>query len=581
MPYRLRDEKSVAQDAGANFSDGDLLTRLLAYRGITDPNATADFLNPSYETQLHDPFLMKGMAEAVKRIRQAVAANEHIIIYSDYDCDGIPAAVILSDFFKGVGYANVEVYIPHRHKEGFGLHHEAIESFTKRPVKPTLLITLDCGITDVADVAYANEQGIDVIVTDHHEPLATLPPAFAILDPKQPGCQYPFKELCGSGVAFKLVQGLIANKDFTLRPGTEKWLLDMVGIATLSDMVPLVGENRVFAHYGLMVLRKSRRPGITQLLRLLRINQRHVTEDDIGFMIAPRINAASRMGVPSDAFELLSTTSESRAGELAAHLNKINDERKGLVGSLVKEVNKIMNERADHFLSRQVIVLGNPAWRPAILGLAANSLMETYSKPVFLWGREDGIEIKGSCRSDGSVNLVELMTVANSESSAFSQFGGHRFSGGFSVPFETIHTLEDQLEVAFEKLKAEKEAKQQNGSESGAPEETFIDAVLPLSDISWRTYGIVEKLAPFGVGNPKPLFLFKNAPILSMKQFGKTGDHLELSMDNSRKAIAFFSTPESFTRAPAAGQNVDLVGHLEKSMFRYTPELRIRIVDIV
>src|SRR3989338_1270057 len=339
-----------------------LVRQLLVGRGIVSAEEAEKFLNPHYENHSHDPFSMKDMEKAVKRVLRAIQNNERIAIFSDYDADGIPGAVALHDFFKKLGYLNFENYIPDRHGEGFGLNVKAVEQLNNAGAK--LLITIDCGITDTEEVANANKLGIDVIITDHHLPPPSrkasegqardgLPPAFAILNPKQADCAYPEKMLCGSGVVFKLIQALCSHlslnaKRYTLNaisPGWEKWLLDLVGLATLSDMVPLTGENRVFAHFGLKVLRKSPRRGLYELLSVLRLNRAELTEDDIGFSIAPRINAASRMGAPMDAFRLFATTDAAEAGALARHLNKINDERKGKVASLVKEVRKIVQER--------------------------------------------------------------------------------------------------------------------------------------------------------------------------------------------------------------------------------------------
>jgi single-stranded-DNA-specific exonuclease len=614
----------------------ELMRTLLYYRDIKTPEEAHHFLNPDFLEHVHDPYLLKDMNKAVKRILKAVEDGEKILIYSDYDADGIPAAVVMHDFFKLIGYSNFEIYIPHRHHEGFGLHLEAVEKFKEQGV--TLLITLDCGITDVEEVARAKELGIDVIVTDHHLPATALPPAYAIVNPKQEDCNYPFDMLCGSGVAFKLVQGVlmkmrkvglpeessfVSQAESRMSPpsglhtsddlekkisennfenqsneahgeednrataalrhearlsseppasGQEKWLLDMVGLATLSDMVPLKGENRVFAQYGLKVLRKSRRPGLQKLLGMLKMDQRYLTEDDVGFMITPRINAASRMGIPTDAFKLLSETDEVVAGSYAEHLNTINNERKGLVASLVKEIRKTLEERRDHYQSQQIIVLGNPAWRPALLGLAANTIAEEFGKPVFLWGREDGKLIKGSCRSDGVRDLVKIMQGARE---AFVDFGGHKFSGGFSVDHEKIHTLEEALAKSCDGIVVE---------DPNNIIADYIDAELSLDDINNQLFNHIDTLAPFGMANPKPLFLFKNATPENVKMFGKTQEHLELSFSNMRgktvKAIGFFMKPEDFETIPQTGKPMNLIGTLEKSMFRNFPELRLRIVDI-
>ena len=562
-----------------------LVRQLLVGRGIVSAEEAEKFLNPHYENHSHDPFSMKDMEKAVKRVLRAIQNNERIAIFSDYDADGIPGAVALHDFFKKLGYLNFENYIPDRHGEGFGLNVKAVEQLNNAGAK--LLITIDCGITDTEEVANANELGMDVIITDHHLPPPSrkasegqardgLPPAFAILNPKQADCAYPEKMLCGSGVVFKLIQALCSHlslnaKRYTLNaisPGWEKWLLDLVGLATLSDMVPLTGENRVFAHFGLKVLRKSPRRGLYELLSVLRLNRAELTEDDIGFSIAPRINAASRMGAPMDAFRLFATTDEAEAATLARHLDKINNERKGKVASLIKEVRRIVEEKGP----RRVIVAGNPNWRPALLGLVANSLAEDMRCPVFLWGREESIELKGSCRSGGGVNLSLLMQEARS---VFSDFGGHKEAGGFSTTLEKVHLLEAELERAYEKVRTEYVAE-------ALP---LADAALSLDAITSRTYADILQLSPFGVGNPKPVFLFENIKIRKLEQFGREKQHLKLVFAKSDgvfvNAIRFYATPADFSTEVREGQSINLLAHLERSTFGNRVELRLRIVDII
>jgi single-stranded-DNA-specific exonuclease len=554
----------------------EFIRNLLFYRGIDSATTAEKYLNPHFENDTHDPFLMKDMDKAVARILKAIENKEKIIIYSDYDADGVPGAVILSDFFKKIGVTNFEVYIPHRHLEGFGLNKEAIDLFKEK--KATLLITIDCGIADVEEVAHAQSLGIDVVVTDHHLPISlglgsapVVPPAYAVLDAKQEGCEYPYKMLCGSGVIFKLVQAILQKNRFGLKVGAEKWWLDMVGIATCADMVPLQGENRVFAYYGLKVLRKSPRLGLMKLLRKMNVSQTNITEDDIGFMIAPRINAASRMGVPMDAFNLLSTNDETEAGIFTDHLHSINEERKGIVAGIVKELHKRIADRLD-YETHPVLVIGDPRWKPSLLGLAANTLMEKYKRPVFLWGREDGAEIKGSCRSDGSVDLVEMMQEI--PVGIFTHFGGHAMSGGFSVAHEHIYHLEEYLHAAYLKKKKEKSS-----------EQIFIDEKLSLDDVTWQNFQNLEKMMPFGLDNAKPIFLFENVVVENIRQFGKKTDHLELVFRNMAGdkivAIGFFTKPDDFVNVLAVGKNMDLVASLEKSVYGGRTELRLRIVDVV
>ncbi len=571
--YSVR--KEIPERAGESLKAyPEILRKLLFYRGIERSDEAEKFLNPDYVRDIHDPFLMKDMGKATERILKAIDGNEKIIIYSDYDADGIPGAVVLHDLFKKIGFNNFENYIPHRHEEGFGLNMEAVEEFGKSGAK--LLITIDCGIADVKEVERLNELEIDVIITDHHELGGAIPPAYAILNSKQSGCSYPEKMLCGAGVVFKLVQALIAKKnlDWQLKEGMEKWFLDMVGLATLSDMVPLVGENRVFAYYGLKVLRKSPRIGLMELLRKVKIDQKQIVEDDIGFTISPRINATSRMGAPIDAFRLLSTSDEILADELSSHLNKINDERKGLVASMVKEMKHTLSAREDGAEKKEAIVMGNPKWRPSLLGLAANTLMQENFCPVFLWGREGENILKGSCRSPGNISLINLMK--SLPEGILRDYGGHSLSGGFSVSHEKIHLLEEEIISALKKNKIDS---------SEFSQEIFIDKKMSIDDVNWETYKAIGKLAPFGASNPKPLFLFEKIKIAGVKNFGKEKNHLEISFrkedGKNISAIGFFMKDDEWDIELKEGEKINLVATMEKSMFRGFPELRLRIMDIL
>jgi len=441
----------------------NLVKKLLFNRGIKNQKEAEKFLNPDYEKDVHDPFLLKNMDKAVSRILRAIKAKEKIIIYSDYDADGIPGAVILHDFFTKIEYQNFENYIPHRDEEGFGLNLKAIKKFKKDKIK--LIITIDCGIADSKEVAEAERLGMDVIITDHHLPNGALPKAFAIINPNQKGDEYPCKLICGSAVIFKVVVALIKKGDFEIKEGWEKWLLDMVGIATIADMVSLTEENRALATYGLQVLKKSPRPGLKRLLRRASIKQEAITEDDIGFVLAPRINSASRMGVPIIAFNLLSTMDDKEALDGAGHLNKLNDERKGLAASMVKEAKrKLLNKNK----IPEVIVMGNPKWKPGLLGLVANNIAEEYGKPTFFWGRGAGENIKGSCRSNQVTDIFALMNAV--PKNFFTHVGGHKFSGGFALSDENVHTLEEELLKAFKKIK----------DKTSEKEKVFIDSELSL-----------------------------------------------------------------------------------------------------
>lgn len=552
----------------------DLTAALLARRGIRSHEDALRFLNPSYDEHLHDPFLMTDMHKASKRLAHAIRSGERIAVWSDYDCDGIPGGVLLHDFLKKAG-ASFENYIPHRHLEGYGMNESGLEKLARSGV--TLIVTVDSGITDVAPVARAVALGMDVIVTDHHLPGEKLPDAYAVVDPNaRTDESYPFKGLCGAGVAWKLVCAtLLCDPELRERipTGWEKWLLDMVGLATIADMVPLVGENRVLASYGLRVLRKSPRLGLQKLCRVMRSDQRRLTEDDVAFMIAPRVNAASRMGDARDAFTLFTTDDEVEAERIAKHLETANRKRKAEAGAITRAVHARLKERGE---PRSVIALGDPEWRPALLGLVAGNIADELARPVFLWGREGSNAIKGSCRAGGAVNLVELMTAAGD---AFSHFGGHAVSGGFTVSDDAVFDLEDRLVRAHEQV-----------SRETTPAETFAwraDAELSPNEATAGYLTRIEKLAPFGQENPKPVFLLRDVVVREISRFGKGSEHAKIvvsadASDYAVQAVAFFAKGSVAHAMEALSPNhrAHLLAHLERDTFSRGNPVRLRLLDL-
>ncbi len=547
----------------------DLVQNLLKKRGIETPEAINAFLQPDYAS-LHDPMLMVGMDRAVARTLQVMEAGERIAVYADFDCDGIPGAALLSDVFEKLQYKNVEVYIPHRDREGYGFHAAAIEQLAARGVK--LIITVDVGTSANESVDVAARLGVDVIVTDHHEITKELPHAVAVLNPKVEG--YPFDALCGTGVAFKFAQALLSGgrarglpEFLAVAEGWEKWLLDLVAIATVADMVPLVGENRTLVYWGLSVLRKSPRPGITALCAALRLRKHELTENEIGFSIAPRVNAASRMGEPRIALTLLTTKDRVEAEQCAAELEHLNASRKGVVAGIVREAKK----RAKRFTPEdRVVVLGDPEWKPALLGLAANSILAGRSGVVCLWGRDGNGKLKGSCRSDGTVSVVDLFSAS---SGSFEEFGGHAASGGFTLVADEVHTLQESLAKALESV-AQKE--------KGAA--ISHDALITLREVSQPLFRDLSRLAPFGIGNAKPVFLIRDTCAVSTKAFGKEKNHVEVQLvcattGHKARAFDFFRSSESFTHIPGEGAPASVLATIERDTFR--GGLALRLIDIL
>jgi single-stranded-DNA-specific exonuclease len=544
-----------------------LVQELLRKRGVIDAE---QFLNPNYERDVHDPFLLTDMERAVVRIFSALRNNERIAIYADYDCDGIPGAAVLWDFFKKIGYKNVEVYIPHRDKEGYGMHTSALDTLQKNGVN--LIITVDVGTVAVDPIAYAKTLGIDVIVTDHHEVKDVLPDCVAVLNPKR--SPYPFPHLCGAGMAFKLVQALLLRgreqslpEFVAINVGWEKWLLDLVAIATVADMVELTGENRALVHFGLTVLRKSPRKGVRALCEKLRIRQSQITEDDIGFSFAPRVNAASRMDNPELAFRLLTTDDEREAQVLADELDKLNNKRKGVVASIVKEARKRVAARyAPH---ERVVVLGDTDWKPSLMGLAANSIMGDRGGVVCMWGKDALGNLKGSCRSDGSMSVVDLCAQAGS---AILEYGGHAASGGFSVSHEHVHTLPEVLAELGKQLPAQKSLNIEH------------DALVTLREVGNTLFADISRLAPYGIGNPKPILRVNRTKVVSVKPFGKDKNHVEVQCQCpdsgiTMRAFQYFKKKEDFSCVPAERSVIDLVVTLERDTYR--GGFALRAIDIL
>ena len=526
----------------------ELETLLLKSRGI-DEATKNDFLFPKYE--IGNVFEFTDMERAVERIYRAVKNGEEIGVYADYDCDGIPGAVILTDFFEKIGaLEKLHIYIPDRHDEGYGLSAIGLDELQKQQV--TLIITVDLGITAIAEVADANSRGIDVIITDHHAPLGTtdmdLPASFALVHPVK--STYRNTEPCGAAVAFYLVCGFLEKyrTEFGVAVGWEKWLLDMVGFATLSDMMPLTGENRMLAAYGMAVMKKTRRLGVLTLFTENRISLPYLTEQDLTFTLAPRLNAASRMDTPLLAYHVLRTTDNAEATALVKRLEDINAERKLLVARIVKEAHKSVSARD----LPPIVVVGNPEWRPAVLGLVATKLVEHYNRSFFVWGEAGDMTIKGSCRVLDEHHAAYLMQAL--PEGILLHFGGHQAAGGFGTTKEKIHFLEDALNTVLATQTFEKELKKEN---------THIS--IPLAVATTRHLSVIRQFAPFGVGNTEPVFLFENIRVTGTKMFGKAKEHLECTLaDSTASATAFtFFANEKTCALFVEGATVSFLGTLE------------------
>lgn len=560
--------EKIPNDASAELGEmPELVKNLLYYRGIKTRAEADKFLNPTYGGEEDNPLLILNMEKAVSRIIKAIKENERIVVFGDYDADGVCSSVVFYDFFKKIGFENFHIHIPDRYLEGYGLSIKAVEEFSKQGAK--LIITLDCGITNVKETEKANELEMEVIIIDHHIVPENPPKAYAIVDLKQNGETYPTKFLSGAGIAFKTICAIVKVGKFNIIPGWEKWLLDVVAIATVADMVPLTGENRALVFYGLKVLNKTQRPGLLSFYKRLKLSAPNITEDDLSFVICPRINVAGRMDHATVGFNLLTTQSEQEAIWIGERLDTMTSDRK-------EAVNIIMNKIEDEFgESRpELIMTGDTSWSPGVLGLTANKVLEKYNCPVFLYGK-GGESIKGSCRSNGAINLVDFMNKL--PSGLLDDLGGHSLSAGFSIAENKIGKLKEEIV----KLYAVFPKQEIDGVIN-------VDKEIRIDEVDGSIFSAIEKFQPFGTDNPKPVFSFKDISIHSVKNFGNGGIHLQLDFKKSPavsgskilSAIGFFASNSKHLTGLKAGQKIDLVAIIEKSHFRNRPEIRLRIVDV-
>ncbi|HCM68638.1 MAG TPA: single-stranded-DNA-specific exonuclease RecJ [Candidatus Kerfeldbacteria bacterium] len=538
-----------------------VILQLLHNRGMRTQEQIDEFMNPDWGEDIHDPFLFRDMRKAVDRIRLAIWKGESIVVYGDYDADGVSASAILFEALTALGAKDVHVHLPHRETEGYGLNIPAVKELIKR--KANVIITCDCGTSNWEEVAVASKAGIDVIVTDHHHEPNQMPTPFAFLNPQLSKETYPFKHLAGGGVAFKLIQGLAAEdrkKEKKLSEGFEKWLLDLVAISTVTDMMPLVGENRTLVHYGLVVLRKTKRIGLQALMKTARGRLEDIDTHTIGFQIGPRLNAAGRMDHANTAFELLIERSSEVAAEIAEKLDTKNRERQRLSETMVKEAEKQLVGSDE-----RILIVQGKEWPVGVIGLVAGRLSDRYHRPAFALG-EKGNDIVGSGRSVPSFDITGALA-ANSD--LFSRYGGHTQACGFTMPKKHLKAFH----AAFKKLGRKIPSKDLIPTE-------YADAEIGLDDVNWKLYEVAEKFEPFGENNPFPRFVARGVEIVECQKVGKYGKHLRLQVrhasDLVRKVIAFgFSGHEALT----AGAKFDMMFEVSVNEWNGNRELQLKLVD--
>jgi len=536
-----------------------LVARLLVDRGLAEPAAAHAFLHPSL-TQLHAPERMAGMREAVERLNRALAQREKILIYGDYDVDGTMAVVVLLTALRARG-GEVEAYVPHRLTDGYGMRVPVIEEAAAKGFR--VVISVDTGIREHVVLASARELGIDCIVTDHHLPDGHLPPACAILNPRRPDCGYPEKSLAGVGVAFKLAQALLGERL------TERLLqsyLKIVAIGTIADVVPLLGENRVIARFGLEGLRQPSQSGLEALMELAGLAGKAISAGDVGFRLAPRLNAAGRMENARDVIDLFTLADPARTREIAERLDQLNRDRQRVEDEILGEILAQL-ESCTGLRDRRTLVLAGAGWHRGVIGIVAQRVVERYHRPALVIGVEDGVGV-GSGRSIKRFHLLEALTAV---SDLFDRFGGHAQAAGFTLPAERVPELERRFE----------ECGRARLEPADLEPAVRVDAHVDLAEMDWPLYRQLTELEPFGMGNPTPVFGACGVRLVTTPRILKD-KHLKLRVGQAARTLEAIGWSWA-ERVPAlaAGQQVDMAFTLEENHYQDLCNLQLVIKDLI
>jgi single-stranded-DNA-specific exonuclease len=543
-----------------------LLAQLLVNRGLNEPDAARFFLDARLDT-VHDPFLMRGMDVAVRRLVQAIENGEKATIYGDYDVDGVTSAALMVHFFRELGVP-FDYYLPNRMEEGYGLNDQALETIKARGSK--LVITADTGITALSQVAHANKIGMEVIVTDHHQiAVEGLPDALAVLNPHQPECNYPFKFLSGVGIVFKLAAGirrglLEAGWDAERLPNLKNHL-DLFTLGTIADMAPLVDENHVLTAHGLEALRTSVKPGVIALKSVVGIEGK-VDSSSVGFGMGPRLNAAGRLGQPDRGLHLLVSSDLNEAMEMAKSLNELNEER--------KETQKWCFEEAEYLLDRQVdlenenvIVLASENFHQGVIGIVASKLAEKFYRPAVLIALEEG-KGKGSARSIPSFNLVKALTQC---SEYLIQYGGHAYAAGLNIEEGRVNEFRKAINrVGDEYL-----------TEDCLVAELKVDATLTMEDITQATFKEIESLEPFGQMNKVPIFISRDVRARDVKFVGREDNHVRFRAFQGKhfRNVIGFNLAHAFQSVDAS-EPVDIVYELRRNTWNGRDSIEMKLLDL-
>ncbi len=551
--YEFNDE--LVEQISNKFNINKLLAQILINKGIIEEKEIEIFLNPK-RNNFYDPFLMPDMEKAINRIINAIQDKEKILIYGDYDVDGITSTTVLKKFLEERG-ANPEHHIPNRLKEGYGLNKHAIEEIAKNGTQ--LMITVDCGISAVEETEFAKSLGIETIITDHHEPGETLPNAFAIVDSKIKTSKYPFNQLAGVGVVFKLIQAISIKLGLDEREYLK--YLDLVCLGTISDIVPLIDENRVIAKLGLKLVNVTKNLGLKALL--ISSGYKVANSNTISFGIAPRINACGRMGFANEALQLLLSDEREEVFKLVEKLNEYNKERQEKEKEIFEEAIRQIDKKEE---KSPAIILGGNGWHHGVTGIVSSKITEMYFKPSILIGFE-GEEGKGSGRSIPGVDLHEAILKCNSK---LEKFGGHAMAIGLSMKSQNFETFKKEINAYFDKMNINQ-----------IKQIIMIDAVANLKDITLKTVQELQLLEPFGEVNRTPIFCFKNLRIDSIRALTE-GRHLKINLrDDNMMISAIGFNMGDMSIEYKLGDRVDVIGSLEINEYNGMKSIQLNLKDIM
>lgn len=541
-----------------------VLSELLAQRGICTFQEARAFFRPSLDN-LHDPFMMKDMDKAVARVQAAVSSGEKILVYGDYDVDGTTAVSLVYSFLRRLT-PDVDFYVPDRYDEGYGVSYKGIDWACENGFG--LIITLDCGIKANDKVSYAAGRGIDMIICDHHLPENDLPPAVAVLDPKRADCSYPFDDLSGCGVGFKLVQAYSLKNGIPFDSLVS--LLDLLVVSISSDLVSVVGENRILAHFGLKQLNENPRKGLLAVIHLSGLDPGHITIDDIVFKIGPRINAAGRMESGRMAVELLTSEDDGTASRIGTEINRYNNERKNIDREITREALEMV-QSGNCLSSRHATIVYNPAWHKGVVGIVASRLVEAFYRPTIVFTRSNGF-VTGSARS---VHGFDLYDAIESCADLLENFGGHLYAAGLTLKEENLPEFCTRIEKFIE----------ENISREMLTPVVTIDTRLDFSQITPKFFRILKQFQPFGPGNNAPVFLTENVyDNGNARKVGADGTHLKLELIQESRpympisAIAF-NKAEHFDHIKA-GNPIDVCYSIVENYYRGIANLQLRIKDL-